>query len=178
MSSSGEAASSPVRKPWPHYALWWLLAAVAAPTSLFMLLRGVESPVLLVLAGIVIICVLDIGTFTLPYSVLGPLRRTPLPLEPPLFGWNRSKRLYSNIAAVGASRATCVVYPSGIGFRLPLTGTAFIPLAYIDGLDKALFGRRVLLHHSPELRSYVYIGDPELIAFLESWSAMPRSPKI
>jgi hypothetical protein len=100
-----------------------------------------------------------LGAFRFDYSCFGRHERTPWPAEDPIpvektaggrvgliWGW------------LPASLFAWMLYPSGLGIRIPFCGKAFVPLNAFGSLGAPSGGfRHRLIHDSPEVRNPISI---------------------
>ena len=149
--------------------LWWMACAANREPSIAWI---VTFAILFPLFGIAVFMLQSLSVFPLEYTCFGPLERTTLPREQPLFkqtgSWGR----------VGSFRATVpffnwYVYASGLGVSILGIGKFFIPYRYFEALNEGgnsiFFGSHYqLIHNSPEVQSPIYLPDKELFEALRT----------
>ncbi|HQU43218.1 MAG TPA: hypothetical protein PK867_10420 [Pirellulales bacterium] len=111
---------------------------------------------------------LNLAAFPFAYSVFGELNRTPLPDEPPLAVVPRSSARIGKFE--GRNMVTWLLYERGLGIKIGLMGSAFVPLEQVESLD--LSGRfvAVLTHHSPEVRVPIVVPKKVGLVMAEHYS--------
>lgn len=109
---------------------------------------------------------LTLGAFPVEYSAFGKLKRSPLPVETPLKVFAGGGVLIGNgMNAPG----TLIVYPSGLGLKLILVGTVFLPRDSIDALQRSRWWGVALHHHCPEIRTPVRVTPYVANILFEHW---------
>jgi len=122
-----------------------------------------------------IFLVFNLMAFKFPFSVFGPLQRTPFPPDQPL----QSARATGG--AIGLLRASAPffswhIFRQGLGFSSFGIGKGFIPTQYIQRTQKRWFGGFTVWHVSPEVRSPLVIPSASLHQALQQLLGGPSHP--
>ncbi|HEX5443730.1 MAG TPA: hypothetical protein VFW87_07875, partial [Pirellulales bacterium] len=97
---------------------------------------------------------LTLGAFPFEFSAFGKCIRSPLPAETPIrvLDWG-GILIGDGMRAPG----TLIIYPSGLGMKLAMVGTVFLPRDAIDAVERTRWWGLALHHHCPEIKTPVYV---------------------
>ncbi len=106
------------------------------------------------------------AAFPLPYSVFGPLERSPVPDQPPHYTATGLSAQVGRLNLNGPFVQVDVL-PAGLALRF-FGQSAFIARERFVACERLRFGRTKVVHDSPEIRSPLVIGDGRLADALDA----------
>ena len=156
------------------YRAYCVTVAVAWNVAGFVLLT--EDPhaglVFFILVPVVIPAIFmlsNLMAFRFPFSVFGPLERTPAPPEPPL---QQIRETWGAINFLLAAFPWCAwkLYQGGIAFSVFGIGTGYVPFDEFVQVEASRLGPTIR-HNSPEVRSPLHLPPGKLARHLhELWN--------
>ena len=112
----------------------------------------------------------SLGAFPLPYSALGTLKRSPLPLDQQPLVTLRSSWIKTPHFVLTCPGVTWMIFPGGLGISMELIGKVYIPRESIVSIHFNWQRNCVITHTCEEFRTPV-LGPGKLANIIrDSWN--------